>query len=158
MNIPYEFEPFYNKIVEPNIFIQDQWYMISGNRTERDFLEWYYKETMAIEFSGDRRHFRVVAYPVRSVVPDFLMDRRKPVIIPAEIENPKTKNSVSKIEARHEPVKIGRPLDSVELERQRIVEKIMAKWEDKQKSSTIEHEKRLEFLRRKKEFFGQIEN
>lgn len=145
MEIPYEFQDFYDKIVEPNIFIQDEWYQISGNRTERDFLEWYYKETMAIEFSGDRRHFRVVAYPVRSVVPDFLLNKGKEVPVVSDNSRPRPKLPLY---VRKEGIK------GYDLNEERI-KKIMDKWIAEQESSTKEHEKKMDFLKKKREFFEQ---
>lgn len=44
----------------------DQWYPVPTNPLKREFVYWYHKETMAIDFSANRTHFMVRYYPTEA--------------------------------------------------------------------------------------------
>lgn len=129
----------YRRITDSQIFIQDTWYDFPKDPLIADFVEWYRRETGNVEYSMNKTHFRVVAYPFSNVV------TKKPVV------------------DNTEPLKAAPPIqDSVIImnpnlpgycARPDIVEKILAKENKKaDRSKQIAAE---EFRKQKEEFFSQ---
>lgn len=71
MEIPVEYERLYSRIIQPSIFIQEKWYPMPKDVFTHSFLMWYYKQTLCVEFSEDKRHFMVVGYPAKYIQNDY---------------------------------------------------------------------------------------
>lgn len=153
MSMPSEYIGLYNKIVDSNAFIQDKWYRMSKKDVEKNFIEWYYKETMAIEFSENRSYFRVLFYPTEA---------EKNRVLSSAGYVPSIKEKVSAKEVEHNPKAILDPnkvIPGVDKEsKDPIVAKILEKEKMEAEMKHKKHKEHIEFLRRKREFMDISED
>lgn len=132
----------YEKITDPFVFRQDKWYKMPRSGDMKDFIEWYY-HTGCLEFSSDKGHFRVVAYPVRSVVPDSLLNKNEVKVVVPDSDRIRPELPLY---VRKEGIK------GYDDNEERI-QRIMKQWISDQTASMKDHEKKMEFLKKKRSFF-----
>lgn len=57
-----DFLPLIEKIRDSEVFRHKQWYKYPKDALQAEFIEWYFKNTLNLEFTEDKSHFRVIDY------------------------------------------------------------------------------------------------
>lgn len=78
IDVPEQYVDKYNMITDSEVFQFMTWYKYPKYEEQAEFLEWYFKATMNIEFSPDRAFFRVVDYAAPLARSKFSASRETP--------------------------------------------------------------------------------
>lgn len=70
-DIPEEYLEMYNKIISPFKVPRNKWYLMPTEPLKREFLYWYFRVSLCIEFSPGETHYKVNSEPTWTTTADL---------------------------------------------------------------------------------------
>lgn len=144
-----EYIDFYLAVTDIKKLRPGIWYNYPVSSIKAEFIEWYYKSTMAIDFSQGKTHFMVNFYPTEAEKNKILSSvgynpsLRKKKVIEKSTPDPRSLKGSGKIIPGTD-----RPISD-------IAKRILEKEEKARYEKNKEHLKRLEHRRRLDKFLKQ---